>query len=327
MENTENRSQNEFIEKPTRLLDFKELQKDQVLNRHPSLIPTEIIDSFKNEMTTEEEIRMSENKIEALSHQFSIDHNFNTEQEMIMSSAFRKVKDEIENGFPPKIVVDFNTGDAFVEYFPIANAMEKIGIRPAPSGVSICLVSINNEVLSFQRSIKNSVCKGFIGPVAGYMSEDLQAKTTDELILSEVMEQLRHEIGLDPGDLDLGLSGLAEIDYPVKKSEVLVTALSPLSKGEIMDKVAKAKDQGLTKLAENNAVWIKVDKLMEIFSDPDCHVATQHALALALPLKDTQQWPQIIEVIKNIPKHSITEPWEGLPQLLKKHGVECENLK
>ena len=243
-------------------------------------------------------------------------------------SILPKVAEEKTLGYHPKTCINFSTGDIYLEYFPMAMLMAKLGLRPGPTGVSCCVITTDNYILGLKRSEKNNSCRGFLGPVAGFITAQTQHCYLEKLISAEIREQMEHEISIDANHLQAYVKAVVSVDYPSKQEEVLVLIMTDLTSQQIFSSARTNTDRGLGKIAEQNVRWLKPEKLLRILKNQELHIATAHALALCLGLSDTDkreagsgaQLYSDREVahhfIAALPDHDPKEIWTNLDELL-----------
>lgn len=235
--------------------------------------------------------------------------------EKTILDSLENVASEISNGYQPKAIIDFKTGDVYVEYFPVANAFEKLGLRPGPSGVSCCIMANDGSVLGVKRNVRANTCPGFLGPVAGFITASSQPATVAELISSEITEQMEHEIDLHLGEFSVKVLGIATVDYPITQSEVIVLVETYLSKEEVLKRARIAVDRGPGKIAENEAYWLSQSDLERLIAK-NVSIATAHAVCLLAPLYGSPYWDKMLAKIKFLPTPDRKTIWQGLDEMI-----------
>lgn len=328
--NSEHLFSPESIRLQTREISLFPLSPETAINRQNSIVPEHLISAFQNPDLTEEEKQKLMIELQLIGEQFAQDHQLTLESKQIILAAIAQIPGEISNNLPPKVIFDLKTGQFKSEYFPIARAFDKTKLGNGPSDITInIMANDSDEILVFKRSFANGVCRGFIGPVAGYLNDVPEAETINDLIKANIFEQIGHETGLKEEKLKETLSykiiGLVDFDYPGKQNGVVVTARLNLSKAEIFASIKENQGQGVGKLAEKHPFFIPRDKILSILADPDCHIASSHAVAIAATLGETPEWHQALELIRKLPAHPAgnkpEEAWDGLEALLEKHGA------
>lgn len=321
----------ELIHSQTREISLYPLNPEMPINRQNSIIPEHLLSAFQNPDLTEEEKQKLMIELQLIGEQFAQEQQLSPENKEIILAAIAQIPREIKNNLPPKVIFDLETGSFKSEYFPLARAFDKIKLGNGPSDITInIMANDSDEILVFKRSFDNGVCRGFIGPVAGYLNDVLGAETINDLIETNIFEQIGHEVGLKESKLKEVLSykviGLVDFDYPGKQNGVVVTARINLSKAEIFASIKENQGQGIGKLAEKHPFFIPRAKILSILADPDCHIASSHAVAIAATLGETPEWHQAIELIKKLPVHPSgnkpEEAWNGLEALLEKYEID-----
>ena len=265
------------------------------------------------------------------------------EKTAFLMSKLPDVIKDIEAGYVPKVSIDFETGDVFTEYFPMALALEELGIRQGPTGVSCSIVTSDGYVLVIKRSIKNTMCKQFLGTVAGYVrapsSTGVYYNTScfASLIKKEIYDQIDHEIGLSHRDVsDVEIFGYVETDYPIKQKEIVARIITHLTRDEVNKGIVRNSIVGLGELAEKDCFWLTQKQLLGVLTDSEVHGATGHLYAMSLALTN---WCSTIEdesdyqallpsertwaqrAIAKLRKHNPKQPWNGFDKFMKKHGI------
>jgi len=156
-----------------------------------------------------------------------------------------------------------------------------------PTGISIGLVSADQQVISLQRSKDNDFCAGFLGTPARYMriprKELGKEMTLSDLVDFNVRATLQSEIGLQGDDYNFDTYSLCEVNYPYKQKEIIVLAQSQLSADEITKKAQNNND--LYYVNEKNIFILNQEKINKLFYEKRVPVAEQHAIALQLAAK------------------------------------------
>ncbi len=320
----------EVINPNPRKVELQPINPEILIDHQPSILPKEIITALQNPDLTETELTDLKNQIQTIGLEYAQTNQFSESDTQTLLEALQKVPAEVQAHFSPKATVDVATGRCFSEYFPVAKALEKIKRRAGPSGVSISIITADGDSLIFKRSLNNGSCRGFLGPVAGFLNDVSEAKTVREIIDTNTISQVSHETGLPMASLKSKIVGSVDVDYPSNQTEIIVSAVTSLTKAEILALINHNQGEGPTKLAEKSPFLIPRDKILAILADPDCHIATQHAIALATGLGETPEWHQALELIKKLPQYPAgskpEEAWDGLEALLEKYGVDTTQV-
>lgn len=319
-------AQPEVINPNPRKLELQSINPEIPVDRQSSILPNEMIAALQNPDLSEAELANLKNQIQAIGLEYAQANQFSETDTQIILEALQKVPAEVQAHFSPKATVDVTTGRCFSEYFPLAKALEKIKRRSGPSGVSISIITVDGDSLIFKRSLNNGSCRGFLGPVAGFLNDIPEAKTVQEIIDVNTISQVSHETGLPMASLKSKIVGSVNVDYPSTQTEIIVSAVTSLTKAEILALINNNQGEGPIKLAEKSPFLIPRDKILAILADPECHIATQHAIALATGLGESPEWHQALELIKKLPQYPSgnkpEEAWDGLEALLKKYNID-----
>lgn len=325
----------ELIHLQTREISLYPLNPEMLISRQSSIIPEQLLAAFKNPDLSEEEKQRLIIELQSVGEQFAQEHQLSPENKEIILAAIAQIPREIKDNLPPKVIFDLKNGDFKSEYFPIARAFDKTKLGNGPSDITInIMANDSDEILVFKRSFDNGVCRGFIGPAAGYLNDVQGAQSINDLIKANIFEQISHEVGLKEEKLEEVLNykviGLVDFDYPGKQNGVIVNARLNLSKAEIFASIRENQGQGVGKLAEKHPFFIPRSKVLSILADPDCHIASSHAVAIAATLGETPEWHQALELIKKLPQYPAgnkpEEAWDGLEALLEKYGVDTTQV-
>jgi hypothetical protein len=308
-----------------RLIEFVTPNEDLSITRHESLVNPTAVEQFKINYDSDPQQTLEDFKAGLVEsyQRFIKKHDLSLAEANTVLEALMKIPDEVRAGFTPKAAINFQTGETFSEYFPVTKALAGLGLRPDASGVSVNIQTADGDIVTVRRrSGGNNSCQGFFAPAAaGYINDNPNAETIEQLITSEIYQQLHHEIGINPREVTINIGDVVTVDYPSNQSELLVSAEITLTKEQLLARVGNLEDEGPDKLAEKEIFFLPADKLLKILRDPECRVATQHALALALPFRDTPVWPEAVEAIQKLPTYPVGEVWQDMPAFLQKHGI------
>ncbi len=185
----------------------------------------------------------------------------------------------------PQVQIDFETKQIQMLSWPLFKEMNNIGSDIlTPTGLSIGLISADQQIISFQRSKENEFCPGFLGTPARYMriskKELAREITLSDLVDFNVRATLENEIGLKNDDYDFTTYCLCNVSYPYNQKELIVLAQSQLSADEIGKKAKHNND--LYYVNEKNILILNKKKIDKLFLEKKVPVAQQHAIALQL---------------------------------------------